>query len=180
MLSVFHFHINWWRYIVVILLLLYYYKDWRSHYSCFLLYTEWTQALTKYLREHLLKIMEYYQGTSTGGSGPPSSSQFLINQPVTVIDLDLSLNHWNYGTQLAQFMYGEGLLDRQEFLSWMVELLEKGKIADDTVLKLVLGQVFRVCVHLTSYSKGFTEIQKSFCFLKVIQVWISISTSLCR
>lgn len=110
----------------------------------FLPLLEWTQALTKYLREHLQKIMEYYQGNSPGGSGSASSGQYLIIPPITVADLELAMSQWNYGTQLAQHMYGEGLLDRQEFLTWMVDLLEKGKIADDTVLKQVLAQVLKV------------------------------------
>ncbi len=40
----------------------------------------------------------------------------------------------------------EGLLDRHEVLSWLLELLEKMKITDDTVLKLVLTQVLKVRV----------------------------------
>ena len=35
----------------------------------------------------------------------------------------------------------EGLLDRNETLNWLVELLEKMKNADDTVLKLLLCQI---------------------------------------
>lgn len=38
----------------------------------------------------------------------------------------------------------EGLLDRHEILQWLLEMLEKMKITDDTVLKLVLAQIIKV------------------------------------
>lgn len=106
--------------------------------------TEWTQALTKYLREQLQKIIEHYQGSSGGSALAAAQSGFLTAAPTTIIDLDGALRQWNYGTQLAHYMYSEGLFDRHEFLSWIVELLEKVKITDDTVLKLVMAQVLKV------------------------------------
>jgi mediator of RNA polymerase II transcription subunit 12 len=107
-------------------------------------YAEWTQALTKYLREQLQKILEYYQGSGGGSAVAAAQSGFLTAAPTTVIDLDGATRQWNYGTQLAQHMYSEGLLDRHEFLSWIIELLEKVKITDDTVLKLVMALVLKV------------------------------------
>jgi len=106
--------------------------------------TEWTQALTKYLREQLQKIIEHYQGGGGGSALAAAQSGFLTAAPTTIVDLDGAMRQWNYGNQLAQHMYGEGLLDRHEILSWIVELLEKVKITDDTVLKLVMAQVLKV------------------------------------
>ena len=40
----------------------------------------------------------------------------------------------------------EGLLDRHEILQFLLEMLEKMKITDDTVLKLVLVQILKVIV----------------------------------
>ena len=57
---------------------------------------------------------------------------------------------------LVQHMYDEGLIDRHEFLSWLIELLEKMRAADDTVLKLILGQALRVsCILLLLLSAIF-------------------------
>jgi mediator of RNA polymerase II transcription subunit 12 len=92
----------------------------------------------------LQKILEYYQGSGGGSAVAAAQSGFLTAAPATVIDLDGATRQWNYGVQLAQHMYSEGLLDRHEFLSWIVELLEKVKITDDTVLKLVLALVLKV------------------------------------
>ena len=95
------------------------------------------------MREQLQKIIEYYQG---GGSGSMAALQsgFLTASAAVVVDPEGATRQWNYAAQLAHFLYGEGLLDRHEFLNWIVELLEKGKITDDTVLKLVLAQVLKV------------------------------------
>jgi len=99
--------------------------------------TEWTQALTRFLHEQLQKIIEHHKGTG-------AQVGFLTAGPATVIDVDAATRQWNYGVLLIQHMYDEGLIDRHEFLSWLIELLEKVRAADDTVLKLILGQALRV------------------------------------
>ena len=98
---------------------------------------EWTQALTKFLHEQLQKIIEHYKGSG-------AQVGFLTAGPASVIDVDAATRQWNYGMLLVQHMYDEGLIDRHELLSWLIELLEKVKVADDTVLKLIMGQVLRV------------------------------------
>lgn len=52
----------------------------------------------------------------------------------------LALKQWHYCTMLAKYMFEEGLLDRQEFLQWILELLDKMKNVptDDGILKLLL------------------------------------------
>nr|KAG5692294.1 hypothetical protein BaRGS_009504 [Batillaria attramentaria] len=98
---------------------------------------DWTQSLTKYLREQLQKIQEHY---NVGSSGPQTS--FLIATPTsTQADMEQALKQWTYCTRLAKHMYNEGLLDRHDTLTWLVELLDKMKNADDTVLKLLLAQI---------------------------------------
>jgi len=114
---------------------------------------EWTQALTRFLYEQLQKIIEHYKGSG-------AQVGFLTAGPASVIDVDAATRQWNYGVLLVQHMYDEGLIDRHEFLSWLIELLEKVRVADDTVLKLILGQALRVsrillqslCAILVSYA----------------------------
>lgn len=52
-----------------------------------------------------------------------------------------SLKYWNYCTQLAKYMYEESLLDRQEFLNWILELLDKvrSQPCEDSLQKLILS-----------------------------------------
>lgn len=55
-------------------------------------------------------------------------------------DFKLALKQWQYCTQLCKYMYEEGLLDRHEFLNWVLDLLDKMRTqpADDGLLKLFL------------------------------------------
>ena len=41
-------------------------------------------------------------------------------------------------------MFQEGLLERHEFLVFFLDQVEKQEITDDTVLKLIVGQILRV------------------------------------
>jgi len=102
---------------------------------------EWTQALTKFLHEQLQKITDHHKGSGT-------QVGFLTAGPASVIDVDAATRQWNYGVLLVQHMYDEGLVDRHEFLSWLIELLEKMRVADDTLLKLIMGQVLRVSINM--------------------------------
>lgn len=52
----------------------------------------------------------------------------------------IALKQWNYCTQLYKYMYEEALLDRHEFLNWVLDLLDKmrSQPSDDGLLKLFL------------------------------------------
>lgn len=70
---------------------------------------------------------------------PNSNSQSTTNS-VMNDEHKLAFKQWHYCTMLAKYMFEEGLLDRQEFLQWILELLDKMKNvpSDDGVLKLLL------------------------------------------
>lgn len=48
-----------------------------------------------------------------------------------------ALKLWNYCCRLAKYLLDEGLLDRHDFLSWIIELLDK-RAPDDGLLRLVI------------------------------------------
>ncbi|XP_062609383.1 mediator of RNA polymerase II transcription subunit 12-like protein isoform X4 [Saccostrea cucullata] len=92
---------------------------------------EWCQAITKYLRDQIQKIQEPH-------SGPGSTAGFLtVSQP----DPNQALRQWHYTCKLDRHMYDEGLLDRFEFLNWLIDLMEKMKQNEDTVFKLLMAQI---------------------------------------
>lgn len=50
------------------------------------------------------------------------------------IDWRQALKLWNYCTRLAKYLLDEGLLDRHDFLTWIIELLDK-RAPDDGLLR---------------------------------------------
>ena len=85
------------------------------------------QVMTRYMREQLQRIIEYYQG-------PSVQSGFLTAGPTAGPSIDVTTRQWTFGAQLAQHLYDEGLLDKHDYLSWIIELLEKVKYAHDLEL----------------------------------------------
>ncbi|KAJ8310216.1 hypothetical protein KUTeg_012081 [Tegillarca granosa] len=100
---------------------------------------DWALSLTKFLKDQILKIQEPY----SGGPGGPTSGFLTVSSsnPTLQVDLDQALKQWHYSCKLARHMYDEGLLDRQEYLNWLIDLLEKMKHMEDTTLKLIMAQV---------------------------------------
>lgn len=70
-------------------------------------------------------------------SSTPSSNQQV---GFTLDDYKTALKQWTYSTQLCKYMFEEGLLDRHDFLNWVLDLLDKMKSqpSDDGILKLFL------------------------------------------
>ncbi|KAF7269352.1 mediator complex subunit kohtalo isoform X2 [Rhynchophorus ferrugineus] len=101
--------------------------------------TEWTSTLLKFLKDQVPKLQEYY---SQNEKPPPP------NAPLTTIannetEQKLALRHWIYCCRLLKYMYEEGLIDRQEVLTWIIELLEKhdkpkSQPQEDGILRLLL------------------------------------------
>ncbi|XP_069583601.1 mediator of RNA polymerase II transcription subunit 12-like protein [Ranitomeya imitator] len=94
---------------------------------------EWTQILTKYLRDQLVKIADFYHA---------NSSQCNYALAVTQ-DMEQAVKQWDYTEKLAFYMFQEGLLERHEYLTWMLEVLEKANPLDDELLKILLPLVLQ-------------------------------------
>ncbi|KAM4040632.1 mediator of RNA polymerase II transcription subunit 12-like protein isoform 2-T4 [Anomaloglossus baeobatrachus] len=94
---------------------------------------EWTQILTRYLRDQLVKIGDFYHANSSQCS----------NSLVATQDMEQALQQWEYNEKLAFYMFQEGLLERHEYLSWMLEVLEKVHPLDDELLKILLPLVLQ-------------------------------------
>nr|XP_023688070.1 mediator of RNA polymerase II transcription subunit 12 isoform X2 [Paramormyrops kingsleyae] len=91
---------------------------------------EWTQITTKYLWEQLQKIAEFYR--SSGGQGGASPL------PAPPAEVEAAMKQWEYNEKLAMFMFQDGMLDRHEFLTWVLECFEKIRPGEDELLKLLL------------------------------------------
>nr|CAD7434052.1 unnamed protein product [Timema monikensis] len=103
---------------------------------------EWTATLIKFLKDQLNKLQDYYHMSSgstptrgQGASPAPNTTGAAMTE-----EQKLAHRHWQYCTRLAHFLYEEGLLDRQEFLQWLLDLLDKVRSnpADDGLLRPLL------------------------------------------
>lgn len=92
---------------------------------------------------------------NSGGFTPGGSS--IANQVVGYgpEDYKIALKHWNYCAQLCKYMYEEGLLDRHEFLNWVLELLDRMRAqpTEDGLLKLFLPLALQ-------YSMDFVQSER--------------------
>uniref|UniRef100_A0A8C6Y1A0 Mediator complex subunit 12L n=1 Tax=Naja naja TaxID=35670 RepID=A0A8C6Y1A0_NAJNA len=95
---------------------------------------EWTQISTRYLREQLVKIAEFYHMTTSQGK----------NSVVVPREVEHALKQWEYNEKLAFYMFQEGMLERHEYLTWILDVLEKIRPADDELLKLLLPLMLQV------------------------------------
>lgn len=77
---------------------------------------------------------------ASAGAVPPGSSISGIGSQFE--DSRNALKYWKYCHQLSKYMYEESLLDRQEFLNWILDLLDKMRTQtsfDEPLKKLVLS-----------------------------------------
>ncbi|XP_018549665.1 mediator of RNA polymerase II transcription subunit 12 isoform X2 [Lates calcarifer] len=91
---------------------------------------EWTQIITKYLWEQLQKVAEFYRQSPSQGCSSPL--------PATPADVETAMKQWEYNEKLAMFMFQDGMLDRHEFLTWVLECFEKVRPGEDELLRLLL------------------------------------------
>ncbi|XP_021252420.1 mediator of RNA polymerase II transcription subunit 12-like protein isoform X7 [Numida meleagris] len=101
---------------------------------------EWTQIITRYLREQLAKVAEFYHVTSSQGN-----SSVVMPQ-----EMEQALKQWEYNEKLSFYMFQEGMLERHEYLTWILDVLEKIRPTDDDLLKLLLPLMLQ-------YSEEFVQ-----------------------
>ncbi|NXC41533.1 MD12L protein, partial [Penelope pileata] len=101
---------------------------------------EWTQIITRYLREQLAKVAEFYHVTSSQGTSSAVMPQ----------EMEQALKQWDYNEKLSFYMFQEGMLERHEYLTWILDVLEKIRPTDDELLKLLLPLMLQ-------YSEEFVQ-----------------------
>ncbi|XP_068810802.1 mediator of RNA polymerase II transcription subunit 12-like protein isoform X13 [Struthio camelus] len=101
---------------------------------------EWTQIITRYLREQLAKVAEFYHATFGQGN-----SSVVMPQ-----EMEQALKQWEYNEKLSFYMFQEGMLERHEYLTWILDVLEKIRPTDDDLLKLLLPLMLQ-------YSEEFVQ-----------------------
>ncbi|XP_014230379.1 mediator of RNA polymerase II transcription subunit 12-like isoform X1 [Trichogramma pretiosum] len=93
----------------------------------------------------------------------------------------LAFRQWHYCNQLAKYMFEEGLLDRQEFLSWILELLDKLRSAptDDGILKLLIPLTLQYIEEFVQ-SELFSRRLAYLCCRKIAHMCVNVDTVNCQ
>ena len=110
--------------------------------------TDWTLALTSYMNVCVTRLCNESPLLKSGGKHDTHTSRHQstggnhAHQGPSEED-EAELNKWQYVTHLASHLYQENLLDRHEFLKWLVEE-EFIKASDNKVLQLYLPLVLTV------------------------------------
>lgn len=113
--------------------------------------TEWTQVLCKFTKDLYIKLYDHYHGSSSNVVSQATSSNLLSNSNsltgsnsssssgfINGLGFEQLLKSWYYTIQLGHALYEEGLLDKHEYLNWILDQLEKIKSMEDKMLKIIL------------------------------------------
>ncbi|XP_063967745.1 mediator of RNA polymerase II transcription subunit 12-like protein isoform X1 [Lytechinus pictus] len=120
---------------------------------------DWCLIITKFLKSQLDKIVEYNntaslvsaqqaaasnakQSSSSGssllGGGMGSMGMGSGSMGGSTIELEKCVKLWQYTTELARYLYQEGMLECHDYLSWLVDTLEKVNTNDDSTFRFLL------------------------------------------
>lgn len=98
---------------------------------------EWTSSLCKFVKDHFNKIQESLSPSSASITNPLHMN---APQPVGTEDL---LKQWNYYVELCRTLYEEQLLERMDYLVWVLEIFEKIKSIEDPGFTLILTMLLQ-------------------------------------
>ena len=74
----------------------------------------WTQTITKFLKEQLNKRAEFYT---------TATSAMALHRPPP--EVDLANKQWEYVVRLSEWMLHEHLLDGHEFYMWLIKIVDE-------------------------------------------------------
>jgi len=75
--------------------------------------------------------------TSHTASAASLSATSMTSLPILHEDFTPTYNQWQYQTQLARYLFDEGLLDQYDFLCFLLELFEKKRPINDLVVRVI-------------------------------------------
>lgn len=75
--------------------------------------------------------------TSHTTSAASLSATTIASLPAMHDEFSPAYNQWQYQTQLARYLFDEGLLDQYDFLCFLLELIEKKRPINDLLVKVI-------------------------------------------
>ncbi|XP_039264438.2 mediator of RNA polymerase II transcription subunit 12-like isoform X1 [Styela clava] len=92
---------------------------------------EWTASLCRFMRDQLSRLLDDPSLNNSGTSVIPQQS------------MEETEKHFEYISKLAHHLYSEGMLDRHDFLNWVVETMEKIRLLGTHALSYVMPMVMK-------------------------------------
>ena len=100
--------------------------------------SEWTSCLTGFIREQRSDLQQIINSNNN------STGLASLVEEVSP-EKSLAYKQLNYAWDLCSNMYNQGLLDRQEFLQYLVECVEKTRDPEEPLFRLLMAQLMRYC-----------------------------------
>ena len=102
--------------------------------------SEWTQSLCRFIQQQKEELAEIVKSNQGGGSAASGLASMVEEQkPESSTQLKLM----TYTHELCWSMYSQGLLDRQEFLQWILETVEKSRDPECPMFRLMMPVLLR-------------------------------------
>ena len=115
---------------------------------------EWTAIVVRFMKDQISEISSLLSLINSSSSSSSASAQLSQNPDlanyVQQPENSPGFRHWTYGIELIETMYYQGLLDRQEFLQWVLETVEKYRYPEDPIMRIILPLVL-------AYAKEFVR-----------------------
>jgi mediator of RNA polymerase II transcription subunit 12 len=102
---------------------------------------DWTQSLMKYLSEQRSLLQEIISPSTDRLSALPGALAAL--EPESKPETSQPYKQLMYVLELCWYMYQQGLLDRGEFLQWLLELVEKCRNPEEPIFRLMMPTMLR-------------------------------------
>jgi len=100
--------------------------------------TEWTMALTRFINEQRVELQQI---VNTNNNSPGTGLASLVEEVPP--ENSIAYKQMQYCWDLCYNMYGQGLLDRQEFLQAIVEIVEKTRDPEEPLFRLLMPQLLK-------------------------------------
>jgi len=105
---------------------------------------EWTGLLVKYLAEQRTALQEHITNPSGVSSLNPGANPALASlEPEVKPENTMAYKQLMYGLELCWYMYQQGLLDRTEFLQWILDIVEKSRNPEEVTFRHMMPTLLR-------------------------------------
>lgn len=112
---------------------------------------EWTTMLVRFLKDQQEAMSSSFSNSSSSSLSASSAMHKSGEAGGSGEDGNKGYKYWCYITELCEVMYYQGLLDRQDFLQWMLDTIERYRHPDDPIIRLLLPLLLQYAKEFVKY-----------------------------